>query len=610
MTFINERINSGRQPTLALVFMPFAVSHCPSIQLGTLSESARRVGYAVDCHHLNLELAARLPRIHDQLCSFGGRLTGEWLFSIAAFGSHALQDDSAYFEVFPDEVHRLATTVLTPPEYLSSLRHVVLLQFIEECTVLAQWDKYDVVGFSSTFQQSVASLALARHIKSRWPKTIIVFGGANMAGEMGPEYARAFQFIDYVVVGEADATFPSLLTALAEGREPSDVPGLVSRSGKNIVASSGAPLRIDLDNLPIPNYDEYFERSSRLGFPPFNRALLFEASRGCWWGQKQHCTFCGLNATEMSFRRKSSERVLTELAALSRKYGVSTFQATDNILDMSYIGSLFQEIERRRYDYRFFYEVKANLRREDLRQLKAGGVRWIQPGIESMSTRVLKLMKKGCTMLQNVRLLKWARYYGIRVAWNLLWGFAGESLEDYESEFQVLGLLTHLEPPTSVGRVRMDRFSPMQFDRDRFPACFVTPEKSYEFVYPEYVALEKIAYYFDYELKGTTEAGAHIRTVELTECWRHAWESESRPSLTFRRTQDNLIIVDARNGRESVTTYAFSGMHATAYEFCTETMRGPDCLAEHLNRQSNGNPITRRKRWKRFFPSFVIEDLC
>ena len=48
-----------------------------------------------------------------------------------------------------------------------------------------------------------------------------------------------------------------------------------------------------------------------------------------------------------------------------------------------------------------------------------------------LSTHVLKLMRKGTSMLQNLRLLKWCRYYGIEVAWNLIWGFPGETEEDY-----------------------------------------------------------------------------------------------------------------------------------------------------------------------------------
>ena len=91
------------------------------------------------------------------------------------------------------------------------------------------WGRYSVVGFSSTFQQNVASLALARRIKERFPMVKVVFGGANFEGEMGPEYVRAFPFIDYAVVGEGDMAFPALLRNIADCKRESVVEAICPR---------------------------------------------------------------------------------------------------------------------------------------------------------------------------------------------------------------------------------------------------------------------------------------------------------------------------------------------------------------------------------------------
>ena len=64
-----------------------------------------------------------------------------------------------------------------------------------------------------------------------------------------------------------------------------------------------------------------------------------------------------------------------------------------------------------------FYEVKSNLRKEDVRQLREAGVVAIQPGIESLSDEVLRIMRKGVSALQNIQLLKGcagARSAGLR----------------------------------------------------------------------------------------------------------------------------------------------------------------------------------------------------
>jgi coproporphyrinogen III oxidase-like Fe-S oxidoreductase len=108
-----------------------------------------------------------------------------------------------------------------------------------------------------------------------------------------------------------------------------------------------------------------------------------------------------------------------------------------------------REEAAQRRDYKFFYEVKSNPRREQIRLLAAGGIRRIQPGIESLNTHILKLMRKGVTAIKNVRLIKWAFYYGIGIAWNLLLGFPGETQEDYERQLDLIfaaaiGRVSHL----------------------------------------------------------------------------------------------------------------------------------------------------------------------
>ena len=159
-----------------------------------------------------------------------------------------------------------------------------------------------VVGFSCTFQQTVASFALARRLKARFPELVTVFGGASFDGEMGVELARSVDCVDFAVSGEADASFPALLRALATGGDPAAVPGVISRA----TVTAPEPPPGSLDDLPVPDYGEYFERAERLKLlqrgARHQAWIPFESARGCWWGAKHHCTFCGLNGTAMRFQ--------------------------------------------------------------------------------------------------------------------------------------------------------------------------------------------------------------------------------------------------------------------------------------------------------------------
>ncbi len=531
---------------VALVSMPFALTDRPAIQLGLLAAILQRAGFACDTQHLHLDLAAELGEIHTELCLFRGRMTGEWLFSRAAFGDEVSADDDAYFKRFPEEVN-WAEDQDAEIEFLSRLRHEVLPRYIDRCVDAVDWSRYAVVGFSSTFQQNVSSLALARRLKRAFPRLKIVFGGANVEGVMGHELVRAFDFVDFVLDGEADNSLPELIRRLAADEPLNGIPGLVTRDADGRVVAQPAQPTEDLDALPVPDFEEFFERRARLELNPDELlALPIEGARGCWWGRKHHCTFCGQNGQAMGFRSKSPPRFIEEVAELARRHRGLVFHSTDNILDHRYVDEVFGTLAKDKADYQFFYEVKSNVNREQLRTLWNGGVRWIQPGIESMSSRVLALMKKGCTMIDNVKHLKWAHYFGFRVAWNLLWGFPGERAEDFEEEYQVLRLLGHLEPPAGCDRVFIERFAPLFMDRARFPAKRIQWEPSYGFAYPDYVDLGRLAYFYEAEFNGHLEDEVHGKTVELVKAWKQTWTSKERETLTFSRTHDAVYIQEGR----------------------------------------------------------------
>jgi ribosomal peptide maturation radical SAM protein 1 len=572
---------NGALLNVALVCMPFASIETPSIQVGLMTAVAKAAGFAAIGYHLNLDLAASIgPDQYEHLCSHRGRMTSEWLFSVAAFGD-SVPDGKAYLRAFPDELAWAEQNLQLSQEAILRMRSKELPRFVEDCLAAVNWGGYRVVGFSSTFQQNVASLALAHRIKMRYPHVIIVFGGANMEDVMGPEYLRAFPFIDYVVVGEGDASFAALLRAIGAGKDP-DLRGVARRvSGQVVFAGQSSPI-LDLDALPIPDYQDFFDRARTLGLGLVAR-LPFEASRGCWWGAKHHCTFCGLNGLGMGYRAKSANRLLAELNELAARHEIYTFDATDNILFPRHISDVFATLAETRQDFEFFFEVKANLTRAQLKTLRDGGIRRIQPGIESMSSRILKLMKKGATMLQNARLLKWSRYYGLDVNWNLLCGFPGETIEDYGRQLEVLLRLSHLEPPSGLSRIWLERFSPYFTETSHYPIRNIRPEASYHHIYPNHVDIEKAAYFFEYVMDDVVADEQLYATDDWVQEWRRRWARDSGPdSLSYRRTRD-AVVIDDRRGDGPGHRYVFDGPLGLAYEHCGETARSVSEVVRHLH---------------------------
>lgn len=567
---------------VALVSMPFLSAKRPSIQLGLLKSIVDGYGFPATTFHLNLDFAVKIGQsTYEILCGHRGMQIGDWLFSTAAFGGNAPDPDSRLLNDFDSAIADLLSDLGETQEYLLSLRDRVVPRYLDELMDSINWNDFRVIGFTSTFQQNVASFALAARIKRRFPGVCTVFGGANFDGEMGEELVRVMNCIDYAISGEADLALPEFLVALGEQRDPATVPGVVCRRNGTVSVSPPRPLLRDLDALPIPDYREFFDRVESLGlkqdYTGAPAYIPFESARGCWWGQKHHCTFCGLNGLGMPFRAKTSPRLLDELAELVRRHHIFYFEAVDNILDMSYLDSVFAEVVKAGIDYRFFYEVKANLTRQQLKLLRDAGVHRIQPGIESLSTHVLQLMRKGVTAIQNINLLRWALYYRIHVSWNIIWGFPHETQADYDNQLILLRQLVHLPPPHSAGRVWLERFSPLFFDRANYPATSVHPERSYRYVYPGYVQLDRAAYFFDYELEASLPDSAYAETLRQVEHWRSAWQGDTHPRLSFWHSPGVLIIDDTRD-REAPRKWSFVDPEATLYAACSDRPRSAASL--------------------------------
>jgi ribosomal peptide maturation radical SAM protein 1 len=216
-------------------------------------------------------------------------------------------------------------------------------------------------------------------------------------------------------------------------------------------------------------------------------------------------------------------------------------------------------------DWTFFYEVKANLRKEQLAMMRDAGIVWIQPGIESLSSRVLKLMDKGITGLQNIRLLKWAREYGIKVSWNLLYGFPGEEPADYEEIFDTLLSISHLEAP-GVARLLLERFSPYFENPEKYGIRILGPVKHYELIYPvKREMLMKLAYDFQYWIDDLTPNPFIARIHERV---KRLFMSGGAPStLIMTRGIDFIRLSDRRRDLPN-EDYILSGTSAAIYLAC------------------------------------------
>ena len=359
-------------------------------------------------------------------------------------------------------------------------------------------------------------------------------------------------------------------------------PGLCYRNGdRSVLVAPADGAEVSIDESPMPIFDEYFDRLAKSSFAAElapDVTLVYESARGCWWGAKSHCTFCGLNGTSMAFRSKSPARVVQELTALARRYGRLDFQMVDNILDLRYFRDLLPRLRETGYSFDLFYETKANLRREQVRLLREAGITRIQPGLESLSTPILRRMRKGVTAFQNVRLLKWCAEYGVRVHWNVIFGFPGEPPDEYARMAEVVPSLTHFEAPMLGGLV-LDRFSPYHERPGEFGLEILGPRSWYQYVYDtDDVTLMDLAYTFEYRHLDGRDPETYVAPLRRAiDTWR-ANSSRSFRTLRYRRGPGFLVVHDRRPDLE-LADYSFEEREAQLYLACEDGATAEEACA-------------------------------
>ena len=181
-------------------------------------------------------------------------------------------------------------------------------------------------------------------------------------------------------------------------------------------------------------------------------------------------------------------------------------------------------------------------------------------------------------MLKNVRLLKWAAYFGIDVYWNLLWGFPGETEGDYADQLRLCQLITHLQPPGGDTRIWLQRFSPYFVNRERYPLSGVGPSavtsssirhRSTSNGSPR---RSTIGWATSWISARSSHCLAFLRT------WRERWQSDGRDAVSYLRVPDGILIDDQRSLRPggAIGTCRVEGVWADIYEACSESMRDVD----------------------------------
>jgi len=573
-----------------LIVPPFGGVDRPSLATHLLQACAERAGFRTPVFYANMALASLMGDGEYAAVCFGATsaLLGERFFSSWAYGLPPFGRDDPTIETsitdLSSNTDSPGKVTLSPEGFRQFERSIG--GWIEEVAAAIVAAGYRIVGCSTTFEQTAASIAILNAVKSLSPGTITILGGANCEGEMAEGILTLGAKVDYVFSGESEQTFPQFLRDIAAGNRPS----------AKIIA--GSPCR-DMDSLPLPDYSEYFTQRDKF-IPGSLYAtgdqlwMPYEGSRGCWWGEKHHCTFCGINGEGMQFRQRSPDRVIADLRTLSERHGFRRICMTDNIMPYTYFRTLIPRLGEEVPGLHIFYEQKANLTLAQVAALKKAGIAAIQPGIEALSTGLLQLIDKGVKARQNIAVLRYARAVGVDMSWNLLYAFPGDREEWYRETISMIPYLRHLAAPSGPCHLSVDRFSPYFFASAKYGVENVRPMISYYSVLPDHADVHKVAYHFfaDYQ-SGSAKNAALVKEFEqAVQDWSKAWESADGEDATIpclaivKMSNEQYILIDKRGIEDQLEIRFLDREQASAalvsYPLRMEDATGQWARANHL----------------------------
>jgi radical SAM superfamily enzyme YgiQ (UPF0313 family) len=290
----------------------------------------------------------------------------------------------------------------------------------------------DVVGFSTWCHSYPTSLLLAQAVAKRQPSAAILFGGPQ-ATILDVETLNEFDFVDYVLRGEADYTITAFMAALS-GRQPyEEVPGLSYRVNGQVTRNEMAPFVRELDALPLPAYDLY----------PFNSDFVsLDVGRGCPF----KCTFCTTNDFfSKSYRVKSVSRILHEIDFVRRNFNKRKFDFTHDMFTAkrSFVIELCAALSQYRSECAPDLEWSCSARvdcvdDELLAVMSTAGCGGIFFGIETGSPRMQKIVRKHLDLDDAAQVVQDCRRHNIRCTTAFIAGFPEETSIDLDMTLRTI----------------------------------------------------------------------------------------------------------------------------------------------------------------------------
>lgn len=560
---------------IALISTPWPLYSRPSIQLGTLKAflDARMPELQIDTFHFYLQLAETIGyRIYHEISE------RTWLAE-SVYGALLYPGRSQQAEA-------LFRKESTGKAELRNVEFKTLTRRIKKATdafIRSQnWQAYGLLGFSISLCQLTSALYVIKRLKKDFPELMVVVGGALTPGIAAPDILKTFPDINAVVAGEGELPLYKMIQHLR--RTPPDpdestIQGLFTRQTDSMPPARAAFAQLKaLDELPAPDYDDYFNLLKT--FEPHKRffpTLPVETSRGCWWkrvvgsARVTGCAFCNLNLQWDGYRSKTAAQVVAEIDHLTNRHQTLSVAMMDNVMPQKDAIDIFTQIARLNKDLRLFGEVRAATPLRELTAMRACGMREVQIGIEALSSNLLKKLHKGTTAIQNLEIMKNCEALGIRNISNLILQFPGSNEQDVAETLRTLEFAQPFYPLKAVS-FWLGLESPVWQHPKKFGIQVVFNHPNWSYLFPDkiYRSLPFIIQAYRGDLTFQRKIWQPVK--KKISDWQHQYAEIQRdpgdaPILSLRDGRD-FIIIRQRRFRAKPAVHRLVGVSRQIYLFC------------------------------------------
>ena len=327
-----------------------------------------------------------------------------------------------------------------------------------DCSVEAGYNKTledeiknaDILGVYAMSVHLKRLLPLLEKLKFINDRIKIVWGGPHAT--LFPGQTAKSKFADIVVRGEGEEAMLEIVRGFESGKlDLHQIRGISFKEGNDIITTPDRDF-IDMDTLPFIDWtflkNEVMEVVKKT-------IIRVQASRGCPY----NCAFCiNVVSKNKKMRYRSPKNVLDEIEAIYHNYNISRIGFRDEVFmsNREQVKQIAGGILERNIKITWLANPRVEYLRESyiddnyLKLLSESGCNKLSAGGESGSPRILKLLKKGCTVEDILNFVKRTKKHNIIPIVAFLTGIPTETHEEQIQTLRLIREILRIQPKAYI----------------------------------------------------------------------------------------------------------------------------------------------------------------